>query len=443
MANEIIPNNLVAERGILSLLTYNPEKIVEVIDYLLPSDFYQTTHQDIWKAMVNLYKSGQDIDIISIKTELVKSNVNPKPAIDDLVECYNQPTASSGNLMHFAKEIKNKSILREVISMVCRYRTESELEGADSNIILSKIEKEIVDIGDIMKDDRPSDAQGILNEINVDIVRGEESGWKGFDTGFKWLDDQTGGFIPTQCWIVGAYTGIGKTFFILQMILNTLASGAKVMLVSTEMDRKMNMMRLLGNIAGVGTIRMLKGKMDDAEKARILEAQMKISGYKRNLTIYDNIYTVDQIRLKAKKRKMREGLDILFVDFIQNLRGAENIYERMSNAAVELQHIAQELNITIVIASQVNQGAAGWQSKEAIEYKGAGEIAAIADVALWVKKVDEDRALRQVILRKIRHGIPGSFMVRMSFPSGRVIDTEQAVVSNENISEEGDISGQL
>lgn len=446
MINEALPNNQNIERAIFSLLLIFPERFIEVVDYLFPKDFYQTSHQEIWKAMTTLHKQGQELDIVSIKTELVKQNIDPKPAMEDLIKCYEEQTPMGGNLMSFAKEIKNKSMLRQIIGVTNRCANNSRLDDAESSLILGGLEKDIVEISDNLKEDRPNDTEGILNEINADIARGEESGWKGFDTGFKWLDEQTGGLIPTQCWIIGGYTGQGKTFFLLQILLNVLIRGAKVMLMSTEMDRKMNMMRLLGNLAGLGTIRILKGKLDDSERERMLEAQKKLSNFKKSLAIYDNVYTVEDIRLKAKKRKLKEGLDVLFVDFIQNLRGSENIYERMSNAAIELQHIAQELNIVVVIASQVTQTAAGWQNKEAIEYKGAGEIAAIADVALWIKKVEEDKSARQIILRKVRHGIPGHFMVRMSFPSGRIIDMEQAENNGDAsvwIGEEGNVTGQL
>lgn len=433
MASEtLLPSNLIAEKAVLSLILSNPETLVEVIDYLLPNDFYENVHQEIWATIVSLYRACHELDIVTIKMELMRQNLDPKPAMESLSEIYQSLPVLGQNLMTFAKEVKNKSMLRQLLGLAGKYMISSKLDNVQAENLLEELEKDVVDLNDKLKDDRPTDPSGILNEINMDIARGEKEGWQGFDTGFRWLDEQTGGLIPTQCWIIGGYTGGGKSFFLLQMILNILSRGAKVMLISTEMDRKINMMRLLGNLAGLGTIKMLKSRLEDDEKYQMIEAQNKLKEYQNSLVIYDNVYTIEDIRLKAKKRKIREGLDVLFVDFIQNLRGAENIYERMSNAAVELQHIAQELKITVVIASQVSQASANWQNKEAIEYKGAGEIAAVADVAIWLKKVEDDLSARQVILRKVRHGIPGHFMVRMSFPSGRVIDLDRANIKEEN-----------
>lgn len=439
MNETAMPCNVNAERAIFSILLYSPERFIEIADLLKAKDFYYLPHQDIWQAMHSLYKQGKDIDVVSIKTELSKTNIDTKPAMVDLVKCYEEIVVGD-NLKNFIEDVKNKSTLRDIISLSYKYSQDSRLEVTNASTLLANYERDLVEISDTIRDDRPTDAGGILNEIRADMARGEESGWKGFNTGFKKIDDDTGGFIPTQCWIVGGYTGCGKTFVLLQLLLNALEQGAKVMLFSTEMDRKMNMLRLLGNMAGLGTIRMLKGKLEEGEKTKMIEAEKKLSTYKRNLTIYDNVYTVEEIRLKAKKKKLREGLDVIFVDFIQNLRGDENIYERMSNAAISLQQIAQELNITMIIASQVSQAAASWSNKESIEYKGAGEIAAIADVGIWIKKVDADKNAREIILRKVRHGVPGSILVRISFPSGRIVGIDD----NEGIyGEEGSVKGQL
>ena len=435
-----MPNNILSEKAIISFLLIYPDKFIELGDCLIPSDFYSLPHQDIWKAMSVLYKSGQDLDIVSIKTELIKQSINPKPSLKALSDCLSEGQSFDGNYMGWAKEVKNKSMLRQIIKVISVHSDRCRLDDADALSTLTSIEKEVVNISDNITEEHPTDAEGIIDEVNADIARGEETGWKGFETNFPTLDEQTGGLIPKQVWIVGAYTGVGKTFFCLQMLLNALKGGAKVMLVSTEMDRKMNMLRLIGNLAGLGTIKMLKGKYTEEEKSKMLLAQKKLSTYKNSLNIYDNVYTTEEIRLKAKKIKLRDGLDILFVDFIQNLRGSENIYERMSNAAIDLQKIAQELDITLIIASQVTQSSAGWKKGSAsIDYKGAGEIAAIADVGLWINKVDDSDDLRTVMIRKVRHGIPKKFSVRVNFPSGRITDINSA----EDVMEDGNVTNQI
>lgn len=421
MNKVILPYNTDAERAIFSIILLSPERFIEIADDLKAEDFYSLRNQEIWQAMSNLYERGIEFDIVSIKTELKKQDLDYQTALVELSQCYENPVLG-GNLESFVKEVKNKSLLRQTIQMIEKHKQDAQFDEANALSVLTAVEKDIVELSEKVKDNRPADVKGILTEIKNDMLRGEASKWRGFDTGFKWLDKHTGGLISTHVWIVGSYTGIGKTFFLLQMILNILEQGAKVILFSTEMDRKMVMLRMVGNLAGLGTINMLKNRLDEEEKKRMEKAKKSLQSQKGSLIIYDNVYDVDEIRLKAKKQKIEYGLDVVVVDFIQNLRGEPDIYNRMSNAAIALQNIAQELKATMIIASQITQASAGWVSKEAIEYKGAGEIAAIADVGLWLQRVKTDITARRVILRKVRHGIPGKFLVRITFPSGRIVD---------------------
>lgn len=430
---DFLPHNESAERAILGVLLYDGDRIVEVVDVLSADDFYDNEYRDIWQAMVNLYKEGSKIDLVALHSELKKITVNTTGSISVLTGLMSD-YFSSGNLEKYVEEIKNKSLLRKIVSLCYNTQNTARFDDAEGKAVLLDLEKNVVSVSDTTRDDRPTDAGGILNEVREDMARGSESAWEGFKTGFKELDDRTGGFIPTHVWIVGAYTGTGKTFFILQMILNALKQDAKVALFSTEMDRKMVMLRLLGNLAEIGTINLLKNRLEEDEYERRLEAEKRLGQYKNTLHIFDNVYTVEEIRLKLKKLKLQQGIDLVFVDFIQNMRGAESIYDRMSKASIELQQMAQELGITMVIVSQISQNAAGWNKKESIEYKGAGEIAAVADVGIWITK-DKDKGenSRMVYLRKVRHGAPGKFETTIEFPSGRVTSIGGGGIDDEDI----------
>lgn len=437
-----MPHDLESEQGLISYIIGSPEYFVNIVDKLTASDFYSLTHQQVWTAMTELFKEGVELDIVSIRSQLKKQEINAGPVLEAIADAYEHPVFGA-NVSHFIEEIKNKSLLRQIIKTTTQQGYNAQLDTAIANDVLGEIEKDLLEIADRAVETKAVDSHGIVDDVQKDMDKAIEEGWQGYNTGFQKLDERTGGLIPTQSWIVGAYTGVGKTFFLLQIILNVLEQGGKVVLFSTEMDRKMNMLRMLGNLAGLGTINMMRGKMMENELEEYKKAQETLRKYKDQLTIYDNVYDIATIRLKSKKLKLTKGLDLIVVDFIQNLRGKESIYERMAEAAVSLQQMAQELDVTMLIGSQVSQNAAGWSSKEAIEFKGAGEIAAIADVALWILKDKQgDESLRKVYIRKIRHGSPAKFEVKLSFPSGRIVDMEvagEAEVKEDNVKEQLEI----
>lgn len=434
-----LPNDLSAEKAIFSVLLNNPERFIEVADLLVMTDFYNDNHQKLWEAMTILFREGQDIDMVTMRSQLRKQEVAVAPLLEALANCYDEE-ASENNLLLFIKEVKNKSMLRQIIRLSKLVTYNAQLENAVSSDLLKDLEADLLTIAEKMGEQKPIDAFGIVEEIKQEIIKNKDQ--KGFDTGFFELDELTGGLMPTHAWIVGAYTGIGKTFFILQLLLNVLKKGGKVALFSTEMDRKMNMLRMIGNLAGLGTISMIKGNLvpEDAEAMRI--AQEKMASYQKDLFIFDNAYTVGDIRLKAKKLKVKYGLDVIAVDFIQNLRGGESIYERMAEAAVQLQQLAQEVEVTMIIGSQIPQDAANRKGGESIDYKGAGEIAAIADVGLWIVRRPDpldvnNKGGRTVKIRKSRHGVPGEVKLDLEFPSGRFVDGKVETKG------EGDVKDQI
>ena len=88
--NETMPNNLDAEKSLISIILFDNNRFIEVADYLQATDFYEVAHSEIWQVMISLYKKGQDLDITSIKTELKKQQIDPKPAMEAINNCYHR-----------------------------------------------------------------------------------------------------------------------------------------------------------------------------------------------------------------------------------------------------------------------------------------------------------------------------------------------------------------
>ncbi len=131
--------------------------------------------------------------------------------------------------------------------------------------------------------------------------------------------------------------------------------------------------------------------------------------------IYDDIRTTDEIRLKTKKHKLQDDIQIVAVDYAQNLRGSGSLYERMSDAAEKLFSMGRELGVTVIVLSQVNNESVKEESP-VIGLKGAGELAAAADIVLWLKRnkgFGKERELDVEIRKNRPFGVTG--MIPMQF----------------------------
>lgn len=418
-----MPSKPESERALISLILHKPELYTSVADKLDPTDFYSIGTQQLWAAFRHLYKKDVDIDIVSVRGALKELEYDPNAGMVQVSEAMEYSLYTSiTNLDKYIDDVKHTSILRKIVASTEDYQNRALSPDANPEGLITNLQRDLLGFLESTFDKRPSDLGGILNEVRAELAKAGVGQFSAFKTGFPALDARTGGIIPPQVWILGAYTGVGKTFLTLQLVKNLLEQGANIALFSTEMDRKVCTIRLLSNICGIAPLTLMTRQLTPEEEERLLQAEKVLSQYKNQLHIFDSIFTTEEIRLKCKKIKTQQALDVVFVDFLQNLKGSPNIYERMSNVSIDLQRLSQEVGAAMVLVSQVPNDSADWTKGESINYKGAGEIAHIADVGTWIVRDQKVPSRRWLYLRKVRHGKEGKLALKYEFPAGSVIE---------------------
>lgn len=219
--------------------------------------------------------------------------------------------------------------------------------------------------------------------------------------------------------IVNHNTSIGKTTMMWELIKRIFEFNStgdpKVLVVSTEMTDQGNLLKLIGNYCGVSPLAILdQANRSPETRQRIGQAMIKAASHK--LSIVDNLYKWDDIYLKCKKEKLVNGLDVVFIDFIQNMIAPGSIYERMSVLSPMMTNMAKELECTVVALSQLsNEAAAGG---DLLKFKGAGEIAAACDLGIILERgKGEDGILNRDInvrIKKNRWGPTGHHLCRFN-----------------------------
>ena len=412
------------------------DKLFDVISILDPADFWDSKGQIIFRAVKQVIHNGDKPDIVNLYQEIEQINKLAKEVkIDAGTLAWYSTEYANGTYFSdpvaTAKRIKEIALLRRSISFFSDKQQQAKSVPKDIMAFLAQSEGQFLKIIDQLKDDKPNDIHGIRQETNQQIKKYKEMGRMGYQTGIDSIDVSLTGLIPTHTWVVGAYTGTGKTFFAIQIAINVLRQGGKVAFFSLEMDRISMYLRVLGNMCGIPAMILLEDNLSEHEQERKIKAEEELDGYKDSFFLYDNAYTVDQIKIKAKRQKIKTGLDLFILDYVQNIKGTENIYERMSNAAVEFQAFAKELTMTVMLMSQIsNEG--GKSSGGVIQYKGAGELAAVADVGLWLTRVKDAPNQMQLTVRKARHGISGQeYMLNVFYNQGGKIKEHQEVSQQE------------
>ncbi|MBI2012894.1 MAG: replicative DNA helicase, partial [Candidatus Colwellbacteria bacterium] len=214
------PQDLDAEQSVLGSLMIDKDAISSVSDALLPNDFYKKGNAIIFEACLRLWENREPIDILSVTTELKKVNqLKETGGSSYLTELVNSvPTATHVN--HYAKIVKEKSILRDLINASSAITADALDSAEDLDDLLDKVEQRIFSISQksIVRDFLPIGED--LKEAYERIERlhhGEGERFRGVPTGFTDLDNILSGLQRSDLIIVGARPSFGKTAFVLDI----------------------------------------------------------------------------------------------------------------------------------------------------------------------------------------------------------------------------------
>ena len=245
-------------------------------------------------------------------------------------------------------------------------------------------------------------------------------------TGFPGIDRWYLGIGPRELWVVGGYTSSGKTYFLLQLVLNLLRQGKKVAYFSLEMSSQSLVSRLWGNVSGLSATSIEWGWLTPEEINLKVFAFENLKAVGDQLAVEDSFYSIETIDT-AISNYIEEGFtpDLIIIDYLQNLISSRDEYEKLTQASAALQLLSKKYDLAIVAASQVSNSEASMnpENSRIIGFKGSGAIAASCDFALWLENKssyeEENVSLVDILIRKSRRGPKRKFHFQLSFPAGR------------------------
>lgn len=378
--NKLPPQNIEAEESLLcSCLLSDP---TEILDILNQEDFYSPANGKIYKAIQNLSKAKQPIDLTTVYTELANLNL-----IDDvggakyLSKLLDIPQAS--NMVHYAKIIKTASTGRQLIKKANQIANAVFDDPSNISELLDKAQSEMLSISlDFIDSNYISFNDLCVKRIEQyeEMKRGNTLGLK---TGFHSIDYLTGGLSGSKLIIIAARPRVGKTAIMLNMAHSIASRCNKVGIFSIEMDKEELMDRQIASLSGINSIRLSTGGHLDAEDwSKIHESAGKI--YNLPIFIDDTgVITIQELKRRARKM-VKQGIDIIFIDQLSKIRGGQgrSEYEQRSFVVNELATLKKELRIPICLLAQINRKADDRPDKRPTlsDLKSTGSLEEDADI---------------------------------------------------------------
>lgn len=369
-----------SEQAILGAMLLHEDMLVEGMDLVSVEMFHEKRHQVIFNAMIDVYRDSNAVDQILVGERLREiGKLEEIGGFSYLTGIMNNAPVSRSMIKPFASKVKEAHLLR-CLSGWGRHVQELVGDGGDPKEILSKAESALIDVAMQTKEEKKPDISSIMQNVRKGWEEARIGGVKRILTPRNFFNREGRPnpipfYHPGHLWMIAAPSTHGKTTFMIHLMREVLDGGASVMIFSLEDSQEEKAQLFVANIADVPRNRLISGVFTPDEERVIQEAERRLLAYP--LMIFDNVRTVEEIRLKVKKEKLTSVVDIVVIDFIQRVRGESDIYKRMVNAIEKLADMADELAVTIVCLSQMT---------DETKMKGAGELFEAADIVLVGKR---------------------------------------------------------
>jgi replicative DNA helicase len=377
-------------------------------------DFYSEANRIIFEAMYNIYNENRPIDFVTLTSELEKSgNLNLCGGIT-YITAVTQAVPSSANFRHYVEIVKRDSCMRKLIRASGEI-AEMAQSDADTKTALEFAEKSIFDISISENASKVIHIKDSIVEVidKFDKIQSDRDSLRGIPTGFPELDRMTNGLQRSDLIIIAARPAVGKTSFALNIVENAALKGAKSCAIfSLEMPNIQISQRLLCSVSEVSISKALKGKLEKDEWVKLWKESDRLA--KSKIFIDDSsLITPAEILSKCRRIKMRDGLDLIMIDYIQLMssgkKNPENRQSEIADITRRLKIIAKEIDVPVIALSQLSRTVEKNQRRPILsDLRESGAIEQDADVVMFLHRPEEkDEGEKNVVelsIAKHRNG---------------------------------------
>jgi replicative DNA helicase len=419
------PHSVEAEQSVLGGILFSPDAFNKIIELIRPDDFYRGPHKHIFEAMTELYNKSEPIDIITVSEMMSDKGVleaaGGRPYLMDLA----MSVATAENIVYYARIIRNKGLLRALISA----GNEIASHCYETNDAEQAIDMAQQSIFQLAQHGIPNDLTHIKDILPESWEQIEErcankGSLMGVSTGFYDLDNYTSGLQKSDLIILAARPSMGKTAFCLNIVSHVALREQKPVLVfSLEMGKEQLVLRMLCAEAEIDAQKIKTGEISEHEFPKLTQAMGKLG----DAPIYiDDTpgMTVMEMRAKARKVQMESGgdLGLIVIDYLQLMQGPgggggsdANRTQEISAISRGLKGLARELKVPVMALSQLSRAVESRQDKKPMlsDLRESGAIEQDADLVMFIyrdeyyNKDSERPGTADIIIAKHRNGAVG------------------------------------
>ena len=364
-ADGLPPQNREAEVAVLGSMLVERESLLKAMDMLREEDFYEDNHRRIFAAIRSLHDRNVTADVVTVGDELEKggrlAGLGGRAALFELTNL----VPSALHVEHYAKIVREKSILRQMISIAREVVDESHSSTEEAQTLLDGAQQKFF----VLSQDRAArgmvSASTLMQNAITTLEKLAESSKAvtGVSTGFSDWDKMTSGLQPANLVIIAGRPSMGKTAFCLNVAEHVAIKDKRpVVFFSLEMSEQEIGLRLLCSQARINVRSVREGFLSRKSWPTITNVASQIASAPLFFDFSTSPSILD-IRGSARRwahelKQKGTPLSLIIIDYIQLLHGGgkmESRQQEISEISRSIKGLARELQVPVIALSQLNR----------------------------------------------------------------------------------------
>ncbi len=384
------PHDPAVEMALLGSMLIAPDVIGPVLQIVDdPEVFFSLQHQIIFVAIREMFESNAGIDGITLSNWLMRKAQYDAAGGYDLLEKILNCVPNAGNAETYARMIRDKSLLRRLISACTRTLTECYESPDSPTTVLDRSEGRIFEVAQKKQMGKPVVLGEVLGETMEMLHRTNGEHITGVASGYVELDNLTSGLQKGEMIVIAARPSVGKTALAMNIVEHVGVDLKKpVAVFSLEMSRQQLAQRMLCSRSGVDSHSLRRGMLSRDDHARLGGA---VGALAEGVIYIDDTpgLTMLDLRTKARRLKLQHGIEMVVIDYLQLMEAPreENRQQQISTISRGIKALARELDCPVICLSQLNRAS---ESENRLprtsDLRESGSIEQDADVVMLLHR---------------------------------------------------------
>lgn len=395
-----------AEQNVVGSLLMDGEAIDRIAAFLEPEMFTSELLGRVYLEYLRGYENGYPVNLVTVRERLCGDKMPESVVAESLKECVSV-TVTSAQIKSYAEAVRDDYKAAQVGKLLSGTRVTAAGVNEQIGQLLTELEA--------LRDDKAAKAKTLAQiaaEYQNNYFCEHPDGLK---VGLPNLDDMIGGLEGGDIIVIGARPTVGKSALVTQITTNLAEQGKKIGFYNLEMSDKQMYERFVASQSGLGLTRIRRAVKFLGDEEKRFKMANNALAERSNIVISTGAKTVSEIR--SESRHM--GFDVIVIDYLQLIR-SDTFYRGNRVAEVgaiskAIKALAMELNIPIILLSQLNRASEGRETREPSmsELRESGDIEQDASVIILLWNMsEEDRSKKGCKVEKNRQGETGKMELR-------------------------------